>query len=414
MGYYAGLPKNQFSYSHSNRRHGMKKSHQLHIALILLLLSCSFIPGNGQAGQKLTIGLNLPLSGDRAATGISSKEGAELLRDQINGAGGLKVGDDRYEVEYVYADNESNPQKAVAATLELITRHNVLGVVGPNASSNAIPAGNICESFKTPMISPTSTNPRTTENRPFVFRACFLDNFQGEVMAKFAIKEFKATKAAVLYDISSAYPKGLAEFFKTAFEAKQGPNSVVAFENFLSSEKDLTLHLDRIVASDADVLFLPQYAHEIPSIIGQARARGWKKAILGGDAWESSDLMEKCGDKCKGLFFSSHFGAVGAKGKTLTFVEQYQAKYNQLPIGYAALGYDATNLLLTAISNIGTIRPNLLENRAAIKDQIAAIKGFEGVSGVLDMNASGDPSKSAVIIRINDKGEFESYAIENP
>ncbi|EKD39396.1 MAG: hypothetical protein ACD_75C00423G0002 [uncultured bacterium] len=393
----------------------MNTPHQSRIALMLLLLFfCGFIPENVQAAQKVTIGLNLPLSGDRQATGVSSKEGAELLKDQINGAGGLKIGDSRYELEYVYADNESNPQKAVAATLELITRHNVLGIVGPNASSNAIPAGGICESFKTPMISPTSTNPRTTEGRPFVFRACFLDNFQGEVMANFAIKEFKATKAAVLYDISSAYPKGLAEYFKTAFEAKQGPNSVVAFENFLSSEKDLTLHLDRIVASDADVLFLPQYAHEIPSIIGQARARGWKKIILGGDAWESSDLMEKCGDKCKGLFFSSHFGAVGAKGKTQTFVEQYQAKYNHLPIGYAALGYDAANILLTAISNTGGLKPNLLENRVAIKDRLTAIRGFEGVSGTLDMNASGDPAKSAVIIKINDKGEFESYKIENP
>lgn len=381
--------------------------------LFLVLFSLSF-PCHVQAGQKVTIGLNLPLTGARQATGVSSREGAELLREQINGAGGLKIGDSRYEVEYVYADNGSDPQKAVAATIELITKHDVLGIVGPNASANAIPAGNICESFKTPMISPTSTNPKTTEGRPFVFRACFLDNFQGEVMANFAIKEFKATKAAVLYDIGSAYPKGLAEFFKTSFEAKNGPNSVVAFENFLASEKDLTKHLDRIVASGADVLFLPQYAHEIPAIIEQAKARGWNKPIIGGDAWESSDLMEKCGDKCKGLFFSSHFGAVGAKGKTLTFVEQYKAKYNQLPVGYAALGYDAASLMLTAIGRLNGLKQSLLENRLAIKEQIAAIKGFEGVSGKLDMNASGNPSKSAVIIKINDQGEFESYKIENP
>lgn len=392
----------------------MNRPHQLRIGLLLLLLISFIVPHHVQAGQKVIIGLNLPLTGARQATGVSSREGAELLREQINGAGGLKIGDSRYEVEYVYADNESNPQQAVAATLELITKHNVLGIVGPNASSNAIPAGGICESFKTPMISPTSTNPKTTENRPFVFRACFLDNFQGEVMANFAIKEFKATKAAVLYDIASAYPKGLAEFFKAAFEAKQGPNSVVAFENFLSSEKDLTLHLDRIVASGADVLFVPQYAHEINPIIEQARARGWNKPILGGDAWESSDLMATCGDKCKGLFFSSHFGAVGAKGKTLAFVEQYQAKYNQLPIGYAALGYDAASLLLTAIGKLDGLSPNLMETRAAVKERLAAVKGFEGVSGTLDMNAGGDPSKSAVIIKINDKGEFESYKIENP
>ncbi len=233
-------------------------------------------------------------------------------------------------------------------------------------------------------------------------------------MAKFAASEFKATKAAVLYNIASAYPKGLAEFFKSAFEARQGAGSVVVFENFLSSEKDLTSHLDKIVASDADVLFLPQYAHEIPSFVGQARARGWNKPILGGDAWESSDLIANCGDKCKGLFYSSHFGAVGAKGKTQTFVEQYQAKTNQLPTGYGALGYDAAYLLLTAISSMDNLSPNLLQNRVMIKDKLAAIRGFEGVSGTLDMNIAGDPVKSAVVILINKDGAFESYKTESP
>jgi branched-chain amino acid transport system substrate-binding protein len=264
------------------------------------------------------------------------------------------------------------------------------------------------------MISPTSTNPQTTENRPFVFRACFLDNFQGEVMAKFATTELKAKKAAVLYNIASAYPKGLAEFFKGAFEALNGAGSVVVFENFLSNEKDLTSYLDKIVASDADVLFLPQYAHEIPAIVGQARARGWKKPILGGDAWESSDLMEKCGELCKGLYFSSHFGAIGAKGKTQTFVKQYQAKTSQLPTGYAALGYDAADLLLTAIGSMDSLSPNLLDNRAVIKDKLASIRGFEGVSGTLDMNVSGDPIKSAVVILIDKNGAFASYKTETP
>ncbi len=391
----------------------MNLLHNFRLPLITLLLLFMAI-GNALAQEKIIIGMNLPLSGDRQATGASTREGAELLREQINAAGGLDVAGSRYQVEYVYADNESDPQKAVGAMLQLITRNNVLGIVGPNASSNAIPAGGICESFKTPMISPTSTNPKTTLDRPFVFRACFLDPFQGEVMASFAISELQAKKAAVLYNIASAYPKGLAEFFKAAFEAKQGKDSVVAFENFLSNEKDLTKHLDRIVASGADVLFVPQYAHEIPSIVGQARDRGWKKIILGGDAWESSELVSSCGDLCKGLYFSSHFGAIGAKGITQKFVEEYQKKYSQLPTGYAALGYDATKLLLTAIGSLDGLSNNLLQDRAAIKDRLAAMRGFEGVSGKLDMNEAGDPIKSAVVIKINDKGQFESYKTENP
>jgi branched-chain amino acid transport system substrate-binding protein len=382
--------------------------------LLILLMAFGFL-STAQAEQVIKIGFNLPLSGSQESTGISSKEGAELIRDQINHAGGLQIGKNRYKVEYVYADNESTPQGAISATLKLITQDKVLGIVGPNSSSNAIPAGGISESFRAPMVSPTSTNPKTTENRPFVFRACFLDNFQGEVMAKFAISDLKATKAAVLYNIASAYPKGLAEFFKISFEKKQGAGSVVAFENYLTNEeKDLSSHVDRIVASDADVLFLPQYASEIPSLISQIRARGWKKPILGGDAWESSDLMANCGDMCKGSYFSSHFGAVGAKGKTQTFVEQYQAKTNQLPTGYAALGYDAAYLLLTAIGSMDNLNPDLLVERTMIKDKLASIKGFEGVSGTLDMNAAGDPIKSAVVILINKDGAFESYKTENP
>jgi branched-chain amino acid transport system substrate-binding protein len=381
---------------------------------LALLVFLGFL-STAQAEQVVKIGLNLSLSGSQEATGISSRDGAELIRDKINKAGGLQIGADRYKVEYVYADNESTPEGAVSATIKLITQDKVLGIVGPTSSANAIPAGGISESFRTPLVSPTSTNPKTTENRPFVFRACFLDNFQGEVMAKFAISDLKATKAAVLYNIASAYPKGLAEFFKISFEKKQGAGSVVVFENYLINEmKDLSRHVDRIVASDADVLFLPQYASEIPALISQIRAGGWKKPILGGDAWESSDLMANCGDLCKGSYFSSHFGAIGAEGITKTFVDEYQAKTNQLPTGYSALGYDAAYLLLTAISSVESLNPDLLAERTMIKDKLATIKGFEGVSGTLDMNASGDPIKSAVVILINKDGDFESYKTENP
>lgn len=392
----------------------MNSRNQVRLVLLTLLILFGF-GSIAQAEQVIRIGLNLPLSGAREATGISSRDGADLIKDQINGAGGLQVGENKYKIEYVYADNESNPQGAIAATLRLITQDKVMAIVGPNASSNAIPAGNICQSFKTPMVSPTSTNPKTTENRPFVFRACFLDNFQGEVMANFAVSEFKATKAAVLCNIASAYPKGLAEFFKSAFEARQGTGSVVVAEGYLTNEgKHLSSQLDRIVASDADVLFMPQYAHEIADLVSQARARGWKKPILGGDAWESSDLMSSCGDLCKGLYFSSHFGAIGAQGKTKVFVEQFQAKTNQLPTGYAALGYDAAYMLFTAIGSMDSLSENLLENRATIKNKLASIKGFEGVSGTLDMNVAGDPVKSAVVILINNDGAFESYKTETP
>ena len=380
------------------------------VTLLLFMLTLGSVV---YAQPTITIGFNLPLSGPRKASAADDRLGAEMVRSQINAAGGLKIGDTLYKVEYVFADNESSPQKAVNVSLKLITRDNVLGIIGPLDSSKAIPAGAICESFKTPMVSPTSTNPKTTLDRPFVFRACFLDNFQGEVMANFAINELKAKKAAVLYNISDAYPRGLAEFFKKSFEAKQGAGSVI-FENFLTSEKDLTAHLDKIVASGADVLFVPQYDDQIPGIVKQARARGWTKDIMGGDAWETSDLMKNCGDLCKGLYFSSHFAAIGAKGKSRTFVDQYQKEAKVLPTGDGALGYDSAQLLLTAIGLMDSLNPNLMQARNELKNKLAVIKGFEGVSGNLDMNADGNPAKSAVVIRINEKGEFELFKTVNP
>ncbi|MFT5699379.1 MAG: branched-chain amino acid transport system substrate-binding protein [Desulforhopalus sp.] len=366
------------------------------------------------ASQNLKIGLNFSYTGDRKSSGLASREGAEMVKDRINAAGGLTIGGKQYIIEFVHADNGSSTQRAVTNNLELITQGKVLAIIGPKDSSRAIPGGGICQSFGTPMISPTSTNPKTTQGRPYVFRACFLDPFQGEAMASFATSEFKAKKAAVLYNIASAYPRGLAEFFKKAFEEKHGEGSVVAFESFHPNEKDLSSQLSKIVSSGADVLFVPQYDNEIPGIVKQARKNGWEKIILGGDAWETSTLMENCGDLCKGLFFTSHFAAIGAKGKSLDFVTKYKAKTNKIPTGDGALGYDAADILLTAISSLDQLTGNLVKDRAAIKDQLTKIKGFQGVSGTLDMTEGGDPVKSAVIIRINENSEFESYKIQKP
>jgi branched-chain amino acid transport system substrate-binding protein len=392
----------------------MPPTTRLKMPLLLMIVLLSGFTAIAAAAESITIGLNLPLTGSLKDIGIHSREGAELVKEQVNAEGGLLVGGKRYPVKFVYADNKSNLESAVSGALNLISRERVLGIVGPCASSNAIPVGGISESFKAPMISSTSTNPKTTENRPFVFRACFLDNFQGEAMARFSIKEFKAEKAAVLYDIDNAYPKGLAEFFKSAFEKLKGDGSVVAFESYESDASDLSASLKKIVDSGADVLFVPQYAHELPNLLKQIRAAGWRKDIMGGDAWEASDLMENCGDLCKGLYFSSHFGALGAKGKALAFVEQYQARTHQSPTAFAALGYDATELMLEAISQLDGLTGNLFTDRAAVREKLAAIQGFEGVSGVVNMTASGDPAKSAVVIRINEQGQFESYATEMP
>ncbi len=375
-----------------------------------MIILASGMTGSAFAEDEIRIGLILPLSGPRKASGLYTKGGAELLREEINAEGGLLLGDKRYPVKFIYADNKTNLEPAVSSALKLITSARVLGVVGPNSSSRAIPVGAIAQSFKTPMVSPTSTNPKTTNNRPFVFRACFLDDFQGEVMARFAVDEFNAVKAAVLFDKENAYPRGLAAAFKSSFEKEKGAGAVVAYESFESDVSNLSSHLDKVVASGADVLFLPQYSNELPTIMKQVRASGWDKPVIGGDAWDSPDLMEQCGDLCKGLFFSAHFGPLGVQGKAKKFVDKYQARYNTLPTNHSALGYDAASLLLAAISELDELDSNIFMARETVRENLANIKEFQGVSGVFNMDASGNPSKSAVIIRISENGDFESYS----
>jgi branched-chain amino acid transport system substrate-binding protein len=359
--------------------------------------------------QTIKVGFNIPLTGDIPQVGESSKYAAEILKAEINGAGGVKVGDKSYKLEFVYEDNESKAESATAAALKLITQDDVLAIIGPQSSKQAIPAGEVSNANKTPMISPWSTNPQTTKDRPYVFRSCFLDPFQGPVAAKFVTEEFGAKKAAVLYDIASDYPKGLAEYFKEAFEKIHGPGSVVAFETFTTKDRDFSAQLTNIVKSGADVLFTPQYYDEVPLIVKQAQELGWKKPIMGSDSWGSAELMKLCGDACKGYFFSTHYAAAGAKGATKEFIDKYKAKYGYVPDDVAALTWDAMGLLLKAIQETKGLSGKMEKDRDAVKDQLAKIKDFDGITGKMTFATSGDPVKCAVVVKISDKGEFEFF-----
>lgn len=376
---------------------------------MVVLLSAFAVAPMAWSADTIKVGFNIPLTGDIPKVGECSKYAAEIRIAEINGAGGLKVGDKTYKLQFIYEDNESKAESATATALKLITQDQVLAIIGPQSSKQAIPAGEVCNTFKTPMISPWSTNPKTTENRPYVFRACFLDPFQGPVVAKFAGEEFKAKKAAVLYDIASDYPKGLAEFFKEAFEKINGPGSVVAFETFTTKDKDFSAQLTKIVKSGADVLFTPQYYDEVPLIVKQARELGWNKPILGSDSWGSAELMNLCGDGCKGYYFSTHYAAAGAKGATKEFIDKYTKKYNYVPDDVAALTWDAINLLCEAIKNTGGLSGNLDKDRDAIKDKLTQIKDFDGITGKMTFSPGGNPTKCAVIVKISDKGEFEFF-----
>ncbi len=359
--------------------------------------------------DTIRIGINAPLTGDIPKVGEGTKFAAQMWLEDVMASGGLAVGGKKYPVELVIEDNESKAESAVKAATKMITEDGVLVMVGPQASKQAVPAGGIAENYKTPMITPWSTNPDTTKDRPFVFRACFLDPFQGPVLANFITDEFKFKKAAVLYDVASDYPKGLAEFFKKAWEELHGPGSVVAYESFTTKDTDFSSQLTKINSSGAEVLFTPQYYNEVALIVQQAHQLGWKKPIVGSDSWGSAETVNLCGKDCYGLFFSTHYAAAGATGATKAFIDRYQKKHGYVPDDVAALTWDAMLLVQKSIEDSGAITGDLKKDRDSVRSAMGRIKKFKGITGEMTFSGSGDPSKCAVIVRISDKGEFEFY-----
>jgi branched-chain amino acid transport system substrate-binding protein len=385
----------------------MKKSWILIVSF--LVVGLVFSPSAWCKSKTIKIGINAPMTGDIPKVGEGTKFAAQMWLQDINKAGGLKVGDKTYKVELVIEDNESKAESAVKAATKMIVEDEVLAIVGPQASKQAVPAGAVCNSYKTPMISPWSTNPDTTKDRPFVFRGCFLDPFQGPVLANFITQEFHFSKAAVLYDVASDYPKGLAEFFKDAWEKLHGPGSVVAYESFTTKDTDFSSQLTKIIRSGAEVLFTPQYYNEVALIVQQAHELGWNKPIVGSDSWGSAETVALCGKDCYGLFFSTHYAAAGATGATKAFIDRYSKTYGYVPDDVGALTWDSMGIVQTAIQNCGKITGKIEKDRQCVRDALAKIKEFDGITGKMTFTEQGDPLKCAVVVRISDKGEFEFY-----
>jgi branched-chain amino acid transport system substrate-binding protein len=379
--------------------------------IVGLVVSLFFTPSAWSFGRKtvIRIGINAPITGDIPKVGEGTKYAARMWLADIEKAGGIAVGGEKYPVELVIEDNEAKAESAVKANTKMITEDEVLFIVGPQASKQAVPAGGVANNYETPMITPWSTNPDTTKDRPYVFRGCFLDPFQGPVLANFITEEFKFTKAAVLYDVASDYPKGLAEFFKQSWEKLHGPGSVVAFESFTTKDTDFSSQLSKITKSGAEVLFTPQYYNEVALIVQQAHELGWKGPIVGSDSWGSAETITLCGKDCYGLFFSSHYAAAGAKGATKAFIDRYEKEYGYLPDDVAALTWDSLGLVRTAIENSGKLTGDIKEDRRAVRKAMAGIKDFKGITGDMTFTEDGDPIKCAVIVRISDTGAYEFY-----
>jgi branched-chain amino acid transport system substrate-binding protein len=376
----------------------------LALALAVIAAALGTVPVMAQddcdfAGE-VVVGVIAPLTGDLPKVGQSTVEASEMAVDEINAECGLEIDGENYEVVIVVEDDERKAESAVAAITRLIVEDEVLAVIGPQASGQAVPAGQVANDRETPMISPWSTNPATTLDRPWVFRAAFLDPFQGRVMASFVSDEFGAETAAVLYDIASDYPKGLAENFRDA--AEELGIEVVAFESFSTGDTDFSAQLTNIIAAEPDVLFTPQYYSEVPQIVQQARELGFEGNIAGSDSWGTPDLITLCGEACEGLYFSTHYAPDIATEVGQTFIQAYEELYEAKPDDVAALTYDSFQLLFTAIENAQSLE------REDVRDALAELELYEGVTGIMSFDEQGDPIKCAVIIQIKE-GAFTYY-----
>jgi branched-chain amino acid transport system substrate-binding protein len=382
----------------------------LAVAIIILILgSLVLFSCNATEPETIKIGINAPLTGDIPKVGEGTKFAAQMWLEDVKAAGGIEVGGKKYKVELIIEDNESKAESAVKVNTKLITVDEVLAVVGPQSSKQAVPAGGKANELGTPMFSPWSTHPNTTRNRPYVFRGCFLDPFQGPVVAKFAKEEYGFTKAAVLYDVSSDYPKGLAEFFKAAWEELNGAGSVLVYESFTSKDADFSAQLTKIINSGAEFLFTPQYYNEVALIVQQAHQLGWDKPIVGTDSWGSAETVKLCGRDCYGLFFSTHYAAAGTKGATKAFIDRYEKEHGYVPDDVPALTWDAMRIVQRAIEGAGVITGDIKIDREAVRNALVTIKDFDGITGSMTFTEDGDPIKCAVIVRISDAGEFEFY-----
>lgn len=376
----------------------------LAVLLASMMLVTGTVAGCG-GGATIRIGVNAELTGSVPVVGQSCRNAALMAEAEINAAGGLEVGGKKYQVKMMVEDNEDKAESAAAAAQKLINQNQVLAMIGPNASRNAIPAGSVAESSKVVMISPWSTNPKLTAGKKYVFRACFIDDFQGVVCAKFALNNLKAKTGAVLYDVASEYNKGIAEVYKKSFEENGG--KIVAFETYTTGDKDFSAQLTKITAANPDVLFLPNYYSEVPLQVQQAQRVGYKGKFLGSDSWGSAEIVKLGGTAMEGHYFSTHYAPDIATPEAQKFIADYKAKYGSVPDDVAALTYDAVALLCQAIKAAGKV------DRQAVRDALASIKEFKGVTGQMQFKGTGDPEKSAVILQIQG-GQFKYFETAKP
>ena len=379
-----------------------KKGLRLACAVLGATLLSSVFAGCGskESGDTIKVGANFELTGNVANYGNATLEGLQLAIDEANEAGGING----KKIELVSVDDKSEAAESINAATKLISDDDVKVIVGPATTGLVLAETQTATDAKVPIIAPCATSPEATvENgkvKPYVFRSCFIDPQQGEVMATFAAKELKAKTAVIYVDNSSDYSKNLAKVFKEKFEAAGG--KVVMEEAFLQKDQDFKATLTKLKTANADVMFVPAYYEEVGKIVKQAREMGINSAILGTDGWDDTKVVDIAGaDALNNTFFSTHYSEKDAEVQG--FIEAYKKKYNRAPNVFAALGYDAGKMLVDALKRAGS------GDTEKIREALEATKDLKVGTGTISMDKNHNPIKTAVILEMKN-GEKELKA----
>ena len=356
----------------------------------------------------IKVGVVLPMTGGISAFGQLTWEGIELAHEMMPTVAGN-------EIKLILLDNRSEKTEAANAVARAIDKEKVVAILGEVASSHSLAGGAVAEEKKTPMLSPSSTNPLVTQGKKYVSRVCFIDPFQGGAAAVFAAKKLHAKTAVIFTDIQQDYSVGLTNYFMKAFR-KLGGKAMQVFYN--TGDQDFTAQISTALAFNPDVIFITGYYPEAALISRQARQLGYKGYIMGGDGLEAPELISIGGKAVEGLYFTTHFHAkAAATPMTKKFVSMYEKKYKEEPSALGALGFDAYMILANAIDRVLKKNPGVLNNLQAFRDALAKeirnTKGFEGATGKITIDKNGNAIKS-VVVDVVKNGKFDFAAIINP
>jgi branched-chain amino acid transport system substrate-binding protein len=341
--------------------------------------------GGGKDADTITIGGIFPLSGSVAVYGVEARNGIELAIEEINAAGGING----KKVALISEDDTGNPEITVNAYRKLTAQDKVNIVIGSLTSGCTTAISSLAQAQKVVLVAPAATAEAVTDAGDFIFRACFIDPFQGTVGGAFAANELRARRAAVLYDNGNDYSVGLKDNFESAFRKAGG--EIVASESYITNDVDFNAQLTKIKTANPDVVYLPDYYSTVSLIAKQLRAQGINTPIVGADGWDG--LTENAGDEVLNGFYSNHYAADSTDPKVQNFVKAYQAKYGSVPVSFAALGYDSMYLIRDAIVKAGST------DSTAVKNALAQTKGSY-LTGNLSFDAKRNPVKSAVIVEL--------------